>query len=65
MRKSNTKSRIIFISFIFFLLMIVAIIMGYKAAMQCEYEYRLSAHPKKYSEFVEKYVGVMVFLYGI
>ncbi len=55
MRKNKTKPTFIIASVILLLLVAVAIIMGYRAAEQCEYEYRLAAHPKKYSEFVSKY----------
>lgn len=55
MRKSKSKSKAIFVAFIFILIVIVAIIMGYRAAQRSEYEYRLAAHPKKYSEYVSKY----------
>lgn len=55
MRKSKSKSRVFVIAVIFVLIIIAAIVMGYKAAQRSEYEYRLAAHPKKYSEFVTKY----------
>ncbi len=55
MRKNKSRPALSFIIIVFILLIIVAIVMGYKAAEQCEYEYRLAAHPKKYSEFVTKY----------
>ena len=57
MKKSKSKSKLIFIIFVFLLFIIAAIIMGYRAAKQCEYEYRLAAHPKHYSEFVAKYAA--------
>ena len=55
MKKRKSGNKVFFVVFVFILLVIIAIIMGYRAAEQCEYEYRLSAHPKKYSEFVSKY----------
>lgn len=55
MRKNKAKNKVTVVVVIFLLLIIIAIIMGYKAAKQCEYEYRLSAHPKHYSEFVTQY----------
>ena len=57
MRKSKFKNRVFFITIIFLLIIIAGLIMGYQAAKKCEYEYRLAAHPKKYSEFVAKYVA--------
>ncbi len=55
MKKSKSKVRTFVVAVIFILIVIVAIVMGYKAAQRSEYEYRLAAHPKKYSEFVSKY----------
>lgn len=55
MRKSNSKIRAFVVAVIFILIVIVAIVMGYRAAQQSEYEYRLASHPKKYSEYVAKY----------
>lgn len=55
MRRNKSRGRIFTVAVIFILIVIVAIVMGYRAAEQCEYEYRLAAHPKKYSEFVSKY----------
>ncbi len=55
MKKRKSGNKVFFVVFVFILIVIIAIIMGYRAAEQCEYEYRLSAHPKKYSEFVSKY----------
>ena len=55
MKRRKSKSIFPIIALIFGLIVVVAIIMGYKAAKQCEYEYRLASHPKKYSEFVTKY----------
>ena len=57
MRKSKSERRVIVTVTAFILLIIAAIVMGYKAAKQCEYEYRLAAHPKLYSEFVTKYAA--------
>lgn len=55
MKKSKSKVRTFVVAVIFILIVIVAIVMGYKAARRSEYEYRLAAHPKKYSEYVSKY----------
>ncbi len=55
MKKSKSKVRTFVVAVIFILIVIVAIVMGYKAAQRSEYEYRLAAHPKKYSEYVSKY----------
>ncbi|MBO5378009.1 MAG: lytic transglycosylase domain-containing protein [Ruminiclostridium sp.] len=55
MRKSKSGSRFFVVGVIFIILVVVAVIIGYRTAKQCEYEYRLAAHPKNYSEFVSKY----------
>ena len=55
MRKSKSKIKAFVVAVIFILIVAVAIVMGYRAAQQSEYEYRLAAHPKKYSEYVSKY----------
>lgn len=54
-KKNNNK---LFIIVIFFVTVVIAaIIMVTDAAMRIEYENRLALHPKKYSEFVEKYAA--------
>lgn len=55
MRRSKSKIKAFVVAVIFILIVAVAIVMGYRAAQQSEYEYRLAAHPKKYSEYVSKY----------
>lgn len=57
MRKSKSRSRFFVVGVIFIILVVVAVIIGYRTAKQCEYEYRLAAHPKNYSEFVSKYAS--------
>ncbi len=57
MHKKKKRSNFYFIIIAFVLIVIVAIIMGIDAAKRCEYEYRLAAHPKKYTEYVEKYAS--------
>lgn len=55
MKKTKSKIRAFVVAVIFILIVVIAIVMGYRAAQQSEYEYRLAAHPKKYSEYVAKY----------
>lgn len=55
MQKKKNKPNLYIIVILFVVIIIAAIIIGIDAAKRCEYEYRLAAHPKKYSEFVEKY----------
>lgn len=57
MRKSKSGSRFFVVGVIFIILVVVAVIIGYRTAKQCEYKYRLAAHPKNYSEFVSKYAS--------
>lgn len=52
---TKRKSKPYVFILIFIAIVIAGIVFGLKAAEKCEYEYRLAAHPKKYSDFVEKY----------
>lgn len=54
-RKRNIKFFIFVL--IFVIIIVAAIIMGIDAAKRLEYESRLAAHPKRYSEYVEKYAA--------
>jgi len=55
MRKKQTKFFIGLVLFV--IIIIVAVISGINAAKKLEYEHKLASHPKKYSEFVEKYAS--------
>ncbi len=55
-RKKNKTSLFIFI-IVFIIIVITAIIIGIDTAKQLEYEHKLAMHPKKYSEYVEKYAA--------
>ena len=57
MQKRKNKTGFFFIVIIFVVIVIVAIIAGIDAAKQLEYEHKLAMHPKKYSEYVEKYAA--------
>ncbi len=57
MRKRKAKPNFYLIVIVFIVIVIAAIIIGIDAAKRCEYEYKLAAHPKKYSEYVEKYAA--------
>lgn len=54
-RKSRTGFFIFVLLFI--IVVIAAIITGIDAVKKLEYESRLAAHPKRYSEYVEKYAA--------
>ncbi len=55
MRKRKTNIKLFIIILIFVCIVILAIIMGIDAAKRIEYDNKIAAHPKRYSEFVEKY----------
>lgn len=54
-RRNRTKFFIAVLLFV--IIVIIGIIAGIDAAKRLEYEHRLALHPKKYSEFVEKYAA--------
>ncbi len=54
-RKNNTKLFIFILVFV--VVVVAAIITGIDAAKRIEYENKLAAHPKRYSEYVEKYAA--------
>lgn len=57
MNRRKNRTKFIIIAVLFIVIVIAAIIMGIDAAKQLEYEHKLATHPKKYSEYVEKYAA--------
>ncbi|MBQ8613555.1 MAG: lytic transglycosylase domain-containing protein [Ruminiclostridium sp.] len=57
MRKRKNRTGFFIFVLLFVIIVIAAIITGIDAAKKLEYERRLAAHPKWYSEYVEKYAA--------